>query len=105
MYEEVMGRPIKRLLATGSLNLKDHTGKFDSNLRERRLKIDLYSIKENIQRGEIQLLWVDGEENPADGLTKSTKLALAPLIYLMNTGTLPVTNMLAYNEIIGANAI
>ena len=60
----------------------------------------LYSLKENMTQGEIELLWVDGQENPADGLTKASSSALKTLIELMKTGQLPVQTMLAW---IGVN--
>ena len=95
-YEEMSGRRIKRFLAVDSMNLKTHTTQFQNTLAERRLKIDLYSLKENMSRGEITLLWVDGQENPADGLTKASSTALKSLLSLMRNCVVPVQTMSAW---------
>ena len=95
-YEEMLGRKIKRFLAVDSMNLKTHTTQFQNTLAERRLKIDLYSLKENMSRGGITLLWVDGEENPADGLTKASSKALKSLLSLMKNCVVPVQTMLVW---------
>ena len=95
-YEEMSGRKIKRFLAVDSMNFKTHTTQFQNNLAERRLKIDLYSLKENMNQGEIALLWVDGQENPADGLTKASSTALKSLVSLMKNCAVPVQTMLAW---------
>ena len=95
-YEEMLGRKIRRFLAVDSMNLKTHTTQFQNNLAERRLKIDLYSLKENMNRGEITLLWVDGQENPADGLTEASSVALKSLLSLMKNNVIPVQTMLAW---------
>lgn len=62
-YEDVFGFKLKRFLAVASMNLKTHTTEFQNNLAERRLKIDLYSLKENMAQGEITFLCVDGQES------------------------------------------
>ena len=83
------------------MNLKDHTTQFNNNLAERRLKVDSYSLKENMAQGEIKMLWVDGQQNPADGLTKASSTALKPLLTLMDKGRVPVETMLAWIGIRG----
>ena len=57
-----------------------HLATLNDKVTERRFKVDLYSLKENVKRGDITFLWVDGQQNPADGLTKSSPTALRPLI-------------------------
>ena len=53
------------------MNLKDHlTSIAGAATAERRLKVDLYSLQENLKRGHTHLLWIDGTENPADLMTK-----------------------------------
>ena len=101
LYEEILSEPLRRYLCVDSMNLKDHTTQFNNNLAERRLKVDLYSLKENMAQGEIKLLWVDGQENPEDGLTKASSTALKPLVTLMDKGRIPVETMLAWIGING----
>ena len=85
----------KTFLATDSMNLKDHCSALNDKVAERRLKVDLYSLRENVQRGNMQLPWVDGTQNIADAMTKDTPQALKALKHLMVTGRLPVTHMAA----------
>ena len=49
-----------------------------------------------MNQGEIALLWVDGQENPADGLTKASSTALKSLVSLMKNCAVPVQTMLAW---------
>lgn len=95
LKEELTGEPVKKNVVVDSMNLKDHTCQFNNNLAERRLKIDMYSLKENVQNGEFQILWVDGQENIADAMTKASSLALKPLSHLMSKNRIPIENMLA----------
>ena len=95
MYEEFLGHRIHRFLATDSMNLKDHVQQMNSKVTERRLKVDLYSLKENIQNDELILLWIDGEQNVADGLTKCSTKALKALDHLIDHNRIPATHMSA----------
>lgn len=95
LYEELTGRNIRKFLVVDSMNLKDHTCQFNNNLTERRLKIDMYSLKENVTQGEFKILWIDDQENVADAMTKASACALKPLLDLMSNNRIPVENMLA----------
>jgi len=97
LHEELTGKHIQKFLVVDSMNLKDHTCQFNNNLAERRLKIDMYSLKENVTQGEFKILWIDGQENIADAMTKASATALKPLLELMKTNRIPVENMLAMN--------
>ena len=97
MHEELTGKHIQKFLVVDSMNLKDHTCQFNNNLAERRLKIDMYSLKENVTQGEFQTLWIGGQENIADAMTKASSSELIPLLELMKTNRFPVENMLAMN--------
>ena len=57
----------------------------------------MYSLKENVTQGEFQILWIDGQKNIADAMTKASSTALKPLLELMKTNGIPVENMLALN--------
>ena len=77
------------------MNLKDHLQKKSNNTTERRLKVDRFSIKENLDRNEFKLLWVDGEQNIDDGFTKCAPQAQAVLEKALRSGRLPVKTAFA----------
>lgn len=78
------------------MNLKAHTTQFNSNLAERRFKIDRHILKQNINQCEIRILWVDGTENTADGLKKAFVKALKLLDFFMKCGNIPVKTVFAW---------
>ena len=92
---ELSGRTGAAHLLTDSMNLKDHVAKKANSTTEKRLKTDLYSLKESVATGELTLLWVDGDQNIADGFTKSAPAAQKVLELALRSGRLPITNVSA----------
>ena len=95
LHRELTGQVAPIYLATDSCNLKDHVASINKKTTEKRLMVDLYAIKQAVALGECGLLWVDGEQNIADAMTKSTPQALKSLTELLRTGRLPVDTMSA----------
>ena len=75
LWSELTGVMPMCYLVTDSLNLRDHIRCIANNATEKRLKVDLFALKEAFQREELNgLLWIDGTENPADSLTKNSPI-------------------------------
>ena len=75
LWSELTGVMPMCYLVTDSLNLRDHIRCIANNTTEKRLKVDLFALKEVFQREELNgLLWIDGTENPADSLTKNSPI-------------------------------
>ena len=88
---ELTGQNIDVYLATDSLNLRDHIRCYANNVSEKRLKIDLVSLKHSFVRGDIKrLLWLGGTENPSDSLTKPTPI----LARVLRTGHLDFSTLI-----------
>ena len=64
-------RKIPLIMCTDSLSLYDCLTKLGTTL-EKRLMIDILSIRQSYERREIaEILWIAGDSNPADSMTKS----------------------------------
>ena len=73
MWRELT-RDTRCFMVTDSLNLRDHISSISNNVTEKRLKVDLFALKQVFQRYDIDgLIWIDATENPADALTKSSR--------------------------------
>ena len=84
IMEEILGRKLDLDAYVDSRTTFNCVAKSASTL-EKRLQIDVASLREAYTRGEIKNFgWVPGSMNPADGLTKRVILAdKHPLIRLM----------------------
>ena len=75
LWQEFTGVSADCYLVTDSLNLRDHIRYLANNTTEKRLKVDLFASKEYFRSDDITgLLWVDGADNPADSLTKTSPI-------------------------------
>ncbi|KAI0997137.1 hypothetical protein K3495_g11048 [Podosphaera aphanis] len=64
-------KPILLVICTDSRSLYDFLFKLGTT-REKRLMIDITSLRHSYERREItEVIWIDGNTNPADAMTKS----------------------------------
>ncbi|KAI1001776.1 hypothetical protein K3495_g6430 [Podosphaera aphanis] len=64
-------KPIPLVICTNSKSLYDWLVKLGTT-REKRLMIDLISLRQSYERRDIaEVMWIDGNTNPADAMTKS----------------------------------
>ena len=82
---EILGFDVPIYAHVDSRTVFNTVAKHNSTL-EKRLQIDVHSIRQSYRRGEIySLSWISGKTNPADGLTKGPISASHPLWRLMVT--------------------
>ena len=82
---ETLGFDVPIYAHVDSRTVFNTVAKHNSTL-EKRLQIDVHSIRQSYRRGEIySLSWISGKTNPADGLTKGPISASHPLWCLMIT--------------------
>ena len=80
--------PIPLIVCTDSRSLYDCLVKLGTT-REKRLMIDIMSLRQSYEQREItEVRWIDGKDNPADSMTKSTPCTA--LKTLVNTNQLKV---------------
>jgi hypothetical protein len=80
--------PIPLVVCTDSYSLYDCLVKLGTTT-EKRLMIDVMALRESYERREIsEVRWINGEDNPADAMTKGD--ANRALEGLINTGKLTV---------------
>lgn len=59
----------------------------DAGTTDKRLQIDIVSLTESYERGELSRInWMPGKNNPADALTSQAFSASTPLWRLMKNG-------------------
>ena len=92
MIEEIMGIRIPLHVYIDSRTTFNCISK-NSSTTENRLQIDAASLREAINNGEITTIsWINGKDNPADGLTREGLLANDhPLILLMKNNSINVS--------------
>ena len=91
LWQEFTGVSADCYLVTDSLNLRDHVRCLANNTTEKRLKVDLFALKEYFRSDDITgLLWVDGADNPADSLTKTSPI----LQRMLDDGRLDLSTLL-----------
>jgi hypothetical protein len=74
------------VVCTDSLSLYECLVKLGTT-KEKRLMIDIMVLRETYERGELKdIRWIDGRDNPADAMTKTT--ANASMEQLINTNKL-----------------
>jgi hypothetical protein len=74
------------VVCTDSLSLYECLVKLGTT-KEKRLMIDIMALRETYERGELKdIRWIDGRDNPADAMTKTT--ANASMEQLINTNKL-----------------
>jgi hypothetical protein len=79
---------IPLILCTDSYSLYDCIVKLGTS-SEKRLMIDIMSLRESYERREIdQVIWINGESNPADSMTKRPAKAGNALRRLVDTNHL-----------------
>ena len=61
------------------------------NVNEKRLRIDLASIKEMVQKGNVTLKWVDSRNQVADCFTKGG-VNTQPLCEILSSGRILFDN-------------
>ena len=83
MVKELIGRKLDVEVMTDSKTLFNVVTK-EAMTTERRLQIDILTIKQSYDEGEIRRMsWLPGMMNPADSLTKYIVSKLSPLFQLM----------------------
>ena len=88
--DEVLSRT-QSLLVTDSKNVYDSVIRIESSglqLEERRLALEVLSIRERVKRAGVDCRWVDGGQQLADGLSKP--FTIDSLITSLNRGTLSI---------------
>lgn len=91
-FQCILKREIPLVLCTDSHSLYECLVKLGST-SEKRLMIDIMCIRQSYERREIaQIIWIDGNSNPADAMTKSKPCPA--LRKLIETNKIDVT---AYN--------
>jgi hypothetical protein len=78
---KIISKAIPLILCTDSYSLYDCMTKLGTTA-EKRLMIDIMGLRQSYERREInEIRWIDGEDNPADAMTKDKPcLALKQLI-------------------------
>lgn len=90
MLEEILGRSVDLDTYVYSRTLFNVIAK-DSAILEKRLQIDVFSIRESHKARELRnIAWIPGKENVADGTTKGLVPDSHPLWKLMTTNDLSV---------------
>ena len=85
MMEEILGKEIPMDIFVDSRTLFNIVAK-DASPSEKRLKIDIWALKESYNKKEFEnLYWIEGEKNPADPLTKSNLSTKTALWKIMTT--------------------
>ena len=91
LWLEFTGASADCYLVTDSMNLRDHIWRPANNTTDKRLKLDLFALKEYFRSDDITgLLWVDGADNPADSLTKTSPI----LQRMLDDGCLDLSTLL-----------
>ena len=88
--DEVLSRT-QSLLVTDSKNVYDSVIRIESSglqLEERRLALEVLSIRERVKLAGVDCRWVDGGQQLADGLSKP--FTIDSLITSLNRGTLSI---------------
>lgn len=79
MLKEVLGKEMEGRALLDLERILDMVTK-DRNKTEKRLKIDLFSIKESYKNGEIsRIIWIPGWHNPLYAIKKDVCKDNAPL--------------------------
>ena len=78
---KIIGKDIPLILCTDSYSLYDCMTKLGTTA-EKRLMIDIIGLRQSYERREInEIRWIDGNDNPADAMTKDKPcLALKQLV-------------------------
>ncbi len=63
--------PIPLVVCTDSYSLYECLVKLDTTT-EKRLMIDIIRLRESYERREIKIRWINGQDNPADAITKAS---------------------------------
>lgn len=70
--EQLSLTPIPIIVCTDSYSLYDLLVKLGTT-KEKRLMIDVMALRQSYERRELQeVQWINGNDNPADALTKSS---------------------------------
>jgi hypothetical protein len=86
--QQIAARDIPLTLCVDSLSLYECLVKLGST-QEKRLMIDLMSIRQSYERREItEILWIQGDKNPADAMTKEKGKACNALERLVDSNKL-----------------
>jgi len=84
--EQLLQIELPLILCTDSRSLYDCLVKLGTT-REKRLMVDIMCLRQSYERREItEVMWVDGNSNPADSMTKSK--ASSALKDLIDSNTL-----------------
>jgi hypothetical protein len=84
--EKILQQPIPLILCTDSKSLYDCLVKLGTTY-EKRLMVDLMCLRQLYKQQEIaEVRWIDGENNPADAMTK--KKPCQALSNLIDTNTI-----------------
>ena len=96
LLEEMRGREVpKAYLATDSLNVRDAVITLGNHTAEKRLRVDLYALKENMRNDGLGLLWIDGTQNISDSMTKPKGPSACPLTKAPLEEKLPFDTLMA----------
>ena len=88
MIDEIIGRNLEIDAMMDRKTVFNIIAK-DGKTTEKRLQIDVLSIRESYDLGELRrIAWIPGVENPADSLTKPVLSITSPLYRIMTTNTL-----------------
>ena len=63
--------PIPLVVYIDSYSLYECLVKFGT-ITEKRLMIDIMGLRESYERREIKIRWINGQDNPADTITKAS---------------------------------
>jgi len=88
VLEDWLSMTIPMELRTDCASLAEHLAKLDSAPMEKRLKIDLDGLREDVSAGRYSVVWCDTRIMVADPLTK--QMDAAPLRLSMSTGDWPI---------------
>eukprot|EP00971_Amphidinium_carterae_P335930 6472029-Amphidinium_carterae.1 len=74
--EDLMHKPQKGFLLTDGKSLHDHLNSTAANPSEKQVMLDLMFVREEVERGLVQVRWIPGSHMLADPLTKWMKPSL-----------------------------
>ena len=90
LLEEILGRSFKIEAMIDSKTVFNVVAK-DGKTTERRLQIDILSLRESYDNGELnRIAWIPGPTNPADPLTKPALSTTSPLFKIMEHNMLDI---------------
>lgn len=85
LVEELLGKEVSLEAYVDSRSVFEVLAK-DDNTTEKWLQIDIHALRKSYSKGELDRIgWISGDSNPADEMTKVSKLKSNPLTRLMTS--------------------